>query len=228
MTTPHHVGLMVPINNTTMENELVSYLPAQSTCQTKKIPRGQGMLTRDTIPAYKAQALEIAQQFVGQPIDLLAYGCTAASFLSGPQEDTELSERLAELLGKPVVTTAQSMVKALLANQTHRIALVTPYLDEVNQQLKNYLAQSDIEVVSFDSLRAADVNDLGRITSEEVAAMAHQVMNDDCEAMFIACSQLPTQNILQSLSQSFSRPVFSSIQATAWNARQQLESQCHG
>ena len=63
MTTPHHVGLMVPINNTTMENELVSYLPAQSTCQTKKIPRGQGMLTRDTIPAYKAQALEIAQQF---------------------------------------------------------------------------------------------------------------------------------------------------------------------
>jgi arylmalonate decarboxylase len=69
---------------------------------------------------------------------------------------------------------------------------------------------------------------LGRITSEEVAAMAHQVMNDDCEAMFIACSQLPTQNILQSLSQSFNRPVFSSIQATAWNARQQLESQCHG
>jgi arylmalonate decarboxylase len=172
--------------------------------------------------------LEIAQQFVGQPIDLLAYGCTAASFLSGPQEDAELSDRLAALLGKPVVTTAQSMVKALLANQTHRIALVTPYLDEVNQQLKNYLAQSDIEVVSFDSLRAADVIALGRITSDEVAAIAHQVMNDDCQAMFIACSQLPTQNILQSLSQSFGRPVFSSIQATAWNARQQLESQRHG
>lgn len=118
MTSSHHVGLMVPINNTTMEKELLSYLPEQSQCQTKKIPRGQGMLTRDTIPAYKAQALEIAKQFVGQPIDLLAYGCTAASFLSGPQEDAELSEQLSALLSKPVVTTAQSMIKVLQASSS--------------------------------------------------------------------------------------------------------------
>ena len=72
--TSHCVGLMVPINNTTMEKELPGWLPAGSRCETRKIPRGQGMLTRDTIPAYKAQAMEVAKQLIDAPIEVLAYG----------------------------------------------------------------------------------------------------------------------------------------------------------
>ncbi|MEN9330759.1 MAG: hypothetical protein RLZZ484_1947 [Pseudomonadota bacterium] len=221
----HCVGLMVPINNTTMENELPGWLPAGARCETRKIPRGKGLLTRETIPAYKAQALEVAKQFIGAPIEVLAYGCTAASFLSGPQEDAALSEQLSQTLGKPVVTTARAMVQSLQALKAHKIALVTPYLDEVNAQLKQYLAKSDIHVSAFDSLRAADVTMLGQITSKQVADMARQVMRDECEAMFIACSQLPTQDILTTLSQEFGRPVSSSIQATAWRASQLLHTE---
>jgi maleate cis-trans isomerase len=221
----HHVGLMVPINNTTMEKELLAWLPAGSRCDTRKIPRGQGLLTRETIPAYKAQALEIAKQFIDQPIELLAYGCTAASFLSGPEEDAALGDQLSRILGKPVVTTARAMVLALQAQRARRIALVTPYLDEVNQQLHRYLGQSGIEVSAFDTLRAADVHALGRITSAQVATMARQVMRADCDAMFIACSQLPTVDILAPLSREFGCPVLSSIQATAWRARQLLEKE---
>jgi arylmalonate decarboxylase len=216
---------MVPINNTTMAKELPGWLPAGAHCETRKIPRGKGLLTRETIPAYKAQALEVAKQFIGTPIEVLAYGCTAASFLSGPQEDAALSEQLSQTLGKPVVTTARAMVQSLQSLKAHKIALVTPYLDEVNEQLKHYLAKSDIHVSAFDSLRAADVTILGQITSKQVADMARRVMRDECEAMFIACSQLPTQDILTTLSQEFGRPVSSSIQATAWRASQLLHSE---
>jgi arylmalonate decarboxylase len=66
---------------------------------------------------------------------------------------------------------------------------------------------------------------LGQITSKQVADMARQVMRDECEAMFIACSQLPTQDILTTLSQEFGRPVSSSIQATAWRASQLLHTE---
>lgn len=221
----HCVGLMVPINNTTMAKELPGWLPAGAHCETRKIPRGKGLLTRETIPAYKAQALEVAKQFIGTPIEVLAYGCTAASFLSGPQEDAALSEQLSQTLGKPVVTTARAMVQSLQSLKAHKIALVTPYLDEVNEQLKHYLAKSDIHVSAFDSLRAADVTMLAQITSKQVADMARRVMRDECEAMFIACSQLPTQDILTTLSQEFGRPVSSSIQATAWRASQLLHSE---
>jgi maleate cis-trans isomerase len=223
MNNPPHIALMVPINNTTMATELVGWLPSGTDCQTLKIPRGQGLLTRETIPAYKAQALALAQTLVGQPIQALAYGCTAASFLSGAQGDAELCAELTQLIGKPVVTTASAMVKALQAQGAQRIGLVTPYHDEVNDQLKRFLADGGIDVASFDSLRAPNVDALGRITSTEVAQMARHVMTDGCDAMFIACSQLPTFDILQGLSAEFGRPVLSSIQATA----QQLRATLH-
>jgi len=219
---PIHIGLMVPINNTTMQPELLQWLPAGSQCTQHKIPRGKGLLTRETIPAYKQQALELAKAFVNAPIDILAYGCTAASFLSGPQADAELADALAQTVGKSVVTTAQSMVLALQAQGLRRIALVTPYQDEVNDQLKSYLHQSDIEVAAFDSLRAPNVDALGLITAEQVASMARTVMTEDAQAMFIACSQLPTRTILESLSLEFGRPVLSSIQATAWRIQHTL------
>lgn len=218
------LALMVPINNTTMARELCAWLPEVSNCTTLKIPRGKGLLTADTIPAYQQGAYELAQQLAGKPLDVLAYGCTAASFLAGPAMDREMQLRLANSLNLPVVTTAQSMVKELQGLGICRVALVTPYQDEVNDRLKRYLSEEGIEVRAFDSLRAPDVDALGRITAQEVAAMAKQVMTDECEAMFIACSQLPTFDILDSLSQQFQRPVLSSIQATAAQARRVFSS----
>ncbi len=222
MTNPWHVALMVPINNTTMEGELRAGLPSDTRVTTLKIPRGQGLLTPETIPAYKKQALELAATLAGQPIDMLAYGCTAASFLSGPVGDAELARELAQVVGKPVITTAQAMVLALQAAQAHKIALVTPYQDLVNDQLKKFLTASGMEVAAFNSLYAANVDELGKITSAEVAHMARATMHADCDALFIACSQLPTFDILGGLRAEFARPVLSSIQATAWRVRQVL------
>ena len=108
-----NVGLMVPINNTTFEGELLAWLPAGSTCTTLRIPRGKGLLTPETLPAYKAQALELAARFATMDIDVVAYGCTAAGFISGPAGDAQLARELATVTGKPVVTTARSMVLAL-------------------------------------------------------------------------------------------------------------------
>jgi maleate cis-trans isomerase len=220
--TQRALALMVPINNTTMEKELCAWLPEVGACTTLKIPRGKGLLTADTIPAYQQGAFELAQQLAGQALDVLAYGCTAASFLAGPASDRDMQQRLSDSLGLPVVTTAQSMVKELQRLGVQRVALVTPYHDEVNDKLKLFLADEGMEVRAFDTLRAPDVDALGRITADEVAAMARQVMTDDCEAMFIACSQLPTFSILDELSHQFQRPVLSSIQATAAQARQQF------
>ena len=54
--------LMVPSNNTTMEGELLAWLPAGSTVTTAKIPRGPGLLTQETIPAYRDNAISLARQ----------------------------------------------------------------------------------------------------------------------------------------------------------------------
>jgi maleate cis-trans isomerase len=225
MTTALKVGLMVPMNNTTMEPEMLAWLPAGSTCTTLRIPRGKGLLTAESIPEYKAQALSLARQFAAMELDVVAYGCTAASFISGPEGDALLARELAGITGKPVVTTAQAMVIALREENAKDIALVTPYTDLVNKQLKAYLADSGIRVQRFNSFYAADVEELGRIPADAVARLAGETMDDECEAMFIACSQLPTYEILDGLRSRFGRPVWSSVQATAWQVTRAVRLQ---
>ena len=214
-----HVGLMVPSNNTTMERELTAWLPAGSTCATQRIPRGKGMLTRETLPEYMAQALKLAEAFDDPKVDVVAYGCTAAGFISGPSGDKALQNSLTNITGKSVVTTARSMVVALQEIGATKIALVTPYLDTVNTQLKAFLADGGITVKRFNSFYVQNVDELGRIEAHQVAKLARETMADDCEAMFIGCSQLPTAEILGDLAREFGRPAFSSIQVTARRAQ---------
>jgi maleate cis-trans isomerase len=213
------VGLMVPANNTTMQVELPKWLPAGSQVTTVKIPRGPGMLTKDVIPAYRDSAIALARQhFAGGGFDLIAYGCTAAGFLSGPAGDAELSAMLTEATGLPVVTIARAMVRVLQHEKVKHIAVVTPYLDAVNVQLEAFLNDGGIEVVRLDSFRAPDTATLGRITAPQVRELARATMGPDCDGMFIGCSQLPTYAILDVLRAEFGRPTWSSISATAWDA----------
>jgi maleate cis-trans isomerase len=211
---------MVPINNTTMETEMLGWLPAGSTCTTLRIPRGKGLLTPESLPAYKAAAVQLGTAFADTVPDVIAYGCTAAGFILGPQGDADIARDLARVGRAPVVTTARSMVDALQEVGARRIALLTPYQDDVNVRICDFLASGDIAVSHVESFYAADVDALGRITSAEVDQRARAMMDVECDALFIACSQLPTLDILESLQRDFGKPVLSSIQVTARYAMQ--------
>jgi len=144
---PLKVGLMVPSNNTTMETELGAWLPPGSAVTTVKIPRGQGLLSKEAIPAYRDSAIALAREhFSDAGLDLIAYGCTAAGFILGPAGDAEFSAMLTEATGLPVVTTARAMVSALQQDEAKRVAVVTPYQDAVNTRLAAFLAS--VAVVS--------------------------------------------------------------------------------
>ena len=215
------LGLMVPANNTTMEPELLAWM-ADTQCTTLRIPRGQGLLGPAEIPAYVAQALELARGYDRNQTDIVAYGCTAAGFIGGPARDAEIQASLATITGKPVVTTASAMIAVLRHIGAQHIAVVTPYLDLVNERLRAYLEQSGITVVKLASFKAATTEELAKITPQQIAALARETMTSDADAMFIACSQLPTKNIMDGLEREFGKPVWSSIKATAWHAERVL------
>lgn len=150
---PPNLGLMVPANNTTMEPELRAWL-AGAPCRTLRIPRGKGLLGPAEISAYVEQALELAKAYDPAQTDIVAYGCTAAGFIGGPALDAEIQQKLALITGRPVVTTASAMVAVLRDIGVQRVAVVTPYLDLVNERLRAYLEQSGITVTRLASFKA--------------------------------------------------------------------------
>jgi len=159
MSTPIRIGLMVPENNTTMEHEIRAWLPPGSSVDLVRIPRGEAMLNAQTLPAYRNEAVKLARRFARDDIDAVAYGCTAAGFISGPTGDAALARDLAATTGKPVVTTARSMVVALRDQaKASSIALVTPYGEAVNRQLMVFLTDANIAVKRTLTLDAKDTN----------------------------------------------------------------------
>jgi maleate cis-trans isomerase len=224
---PLRVGLLVPENNTTMQVELPGWLPDASTVQRVGISRSPGLLTLADLDPYVDQAMHLAEAFDGTA-DVTVYGCTAAGILAGPARDAAIAQRLERVSAAPAVTTAGSMIAWLRAHDARRIALVTPYSDSVNEDLARFLGDASISVHCLSTFRAAGVAELGRITAGQVEARAVELMEGagaGCDALFIGCSQLPTQSILDGLRERFGCPVSSSIHATGWQVMQRMQAQ---
>jgi maleate isomerase len=91
--------------------------------------------------------------------------------------------------------------------------------------LRSYLESSGIKVETLNSFYCRTTAELGRITEEQVLDLALRTVTPQSECLFIACSQLPTLNVVAKLRAQFDIPVWSSIQATAWAGAKALSAQ---
>ncbi len=217
--------LVVPENNTTMQLEIAALCPALAPLSIARVKRPARTLLLEDLPFYGESTLEAISPYAGRKFDLVIYGCTAAGFLGGPQGNAQMVERLRERTGAPVVSTAGAMIEALRSDSVSSATVVTPYLAPVNDGLRHYLESSSIEVETLDSFYCKNTAELGQITEEQVLDLARRTLTPESEALFIACSQLPTLNTVATLRSELDIPVWSSIQATAWAGANALKAQ---
>jgi maleate cis-trans isomerase len=215
--------LVIPANNTTFEPELAQLCPGVQIL-TARVKRPARSLTVDDLPDYRVSTLDAIEPFLKRKIDLVIYGCTAAGFLAGPEGNSAMVERLAARTGVETISTASAMITTLAHDSVTNTAVVTPYLAAVNDGLRRYLAAYGISVEVLSSFECATTEALGRITQADVLARSRATVTAGSKALFIACSQLPTANIVDDLRAELKMPVWSSIVATGWLANQKLRS----
>jgi maleate cis-trans isomerase len=181
-----------------------------------RVKRPARTLMREDLPAYAEATLAAVEPFLGSRPDVLFYGCTAAGFLAGPDGNAAMVDKLRAKTDAMVVSTAGAMVQALRSAGASSTAVVTPYLDPVNEGLRSYLEVSAITVETLNSFHCKTTDELGRITPQQVFALALSTVTPRSKALFIACSQLPTIGIIAALRARLGIPVWSSVGATAW------------
>lgn len=208
--------LVVPANNTTMEQEVRAYCPEISDWKVARIPRPPRPLTPEDLPMYRESTLAVVEPYAREGADVVMYGCTSAGFLAGPNGDTEAVDSLSRLVGAPVVSTAVAMGAALRSSGLERVDLVSPYIDWKNQMLVSFLAAAGVTVAGCSSFSAKNPEELGKITSDMVLARCLEVARPDSPGMFIACVQLPTIDVLPILTERLRRPAWSAVRAAAW------------
>jgi maleate cis-trans isomerase len=215
------VMIVLPENNTTIGPEICALCPALAPLAVARVKRPPRTLLLEDLPAYAEATLEAIAPFANEPFsndpwDLVIYGCTAAGFLGGPDSNARMVERLRERTGAVVVSTAGAMVDVLHTDGVTETAVVTPYLQPVNDGLRRYLGDSGIKVEILNSFFCKTTAELGAINEDQVLELARQTVTSSSQSLFVACSQLPTLHAIPQLRRDFPIPVWSSIQATAW------------
>jgi maleate cis-trans isomerase len=216
MPRPIKALIVVPENNTTMEPEISALCPALAPITVARVKRPARTLLLEDLPAYAEATLDAIAPFAAEPWDLVIYGCTAVGFLGGPSGNARMVERLRERIRATVVSTAGAIIDALRSAGVSETAVVTPYLQPVNDGLRGYLESSGIRVETLNSFFCKTTAELGAITEHQVLELARGTVTPRSKSLFVACSQLPTLNAVARLRAELGIPVWSSIQATAW------------
>jgi len=214
--------LVIPASNTTMEPEIAALCPQLARILVARVRRGMRTLTAEEIAGYGEATLDAVAPFRSERPDIVVHGCTAGGFLAGPAGNRRIVTDLEHATGAPVVSTADAMVDALRHDNVRSTAIVTPYLPAVNNGLRRYLQAAGIGVERLESFLCETTDVLCAITEVEVLNKALATVAPQAEALFIACSQLPTLNIIVPLRERLRLPVWSSIRATAWAVGQRL------
>lgn len=210
--------LVLPAANTTMADEIAALCPWLGALSVARVPSPPQGIAKD-LPGYRANTLQSVRPFLAERPNLIIFGCTAAGFYGGPEGNAETVGALRDLTQADVVSTSDAMVDVLRHEKASRVAVVTPYAQDINEQLTAYVQGAGLTVTNLDSFLCATSAELLAITEEQVLEKSLATDLSGADALFIACSQMPTLHIMPVLRETLGLPVWSSISATAWAAR---------
>ncbi len=208
------IGLIVPSLNVTIEPEFNAYAPTGVSVHATRLflPRGDKehliQMSEDTEAA--CDLLATAR------VNVIAYACTTGSLIEGLPWEKSLAKRMESRIRVPAVTTASAVIDALNKLHISKVAVGTPYIEEVNMAEKKFLEENGIEVTRISGLGHLEGEALHKEPPETAFKLAMKVDSGNAEGIFLSCTDLKTFPILGSIEKSLGKPVVSSNSATLW------------
>jgi maleate isomerase len=99
-----------------------------------------------------------------------------------------------------------------------RIALLTPYIEEVNQRFRAYIEARGLEVPVMGSFNQENDHDVARISTASIRdAMIELGREPAVDGIFVSCTSLRVADIAEDVEQAIGKPVTSSNLALAWH-----------
>lgn len=219
------VGLVVPSSNVTVETELPALLNRHSSASFSFHSSRMRMarVSPEHLAAMNAQRERCVVELGDAQTDVGLYACLVALMAAGPGEHQRVEGLVAEQLAAGgsqtrVRSSAGALVEALRAVAARRIALVTPYMRPLAEQVVAYLEAEGFEVHDWVALEVADNRAVGCIPGERVMAAARSLELTDVDALVLsACVQMPSLDLIEAAEQEFGIPVLSAATAGAFS-----------
>jgi maleate isomerase len=209
-------GLIALQSDETIEGDLRRLLPDDAEFMVSRVPSG-AEVTSESLAAMETHLAQSAALFPeGLQFDAIGYGCTSGTAQIGAQA---VATRIRAVAQTAAVTQPLSaVITACRHLQVTRLALLSPYVAEVSQRLRDALAAEGIETPVFGSFEVAEEATVVRISAGSIERAAHALMQDaDVDALFLSCTNLRVVDLIDRLETALDKPVLSSNQVLAWH-----------
>ena len=212
------IGLLVLAGDQTIEIEFRRILERAGVALYHSRLFADTQITPETLARMESRLAGAADLILpGVDLDVVAYGCTSGAMVIGEQTVTE---RIREVRpGVAVTTPMTAAFVAFKALGAERIALLTPYVDEINQSMRRHIEAHGYRVTAMGSFNEPDDSKVARITLDSVHEAALRVgAGDDVDTVFVSCTNLRLLDGAPDLESALGKAVTSSNHALAWHS----------
>jgi maleate isomerase len=209
------IGLIVPSNNTVILPEFYSALPDGVTAYETRM-RVEGELTPEILRKMVGDAEAAADLLRQTQVDFICYCCMASTIVKGWVWERDLLARFASKARKGVTSANCALRDALTALGAKRVALVTPYPDDLNALLPAFFSAGGFEVTAVAGTPVRDVAAVREIPPDQVFRTARSLAVEDVDAVCLLATDMHTFPIIEKLERDRGRPVLTSNQALLW------------
>lgn len=212
------IGLVVLSSDQTIEHEyrLLMDLPGVAVYQSRIA--NDNTISQASLRAMESRITEAADLLLpGMPIHVIGYGCTSASMLIGEERVLGLLKAVRPEARCTTPITAARSAFAQLGMQS--IALLTPYTDDINEQIRRYIEGHDIRVPVMGSFNVDDDRKACRIQPRAIRDAAIELgRHQQVDGVFVSCTALRVAEVIQDIENTLNKPATASNHAMAWHS----------
>ncbi|ANT59175.1 Asp/Glu racemase [Salipiger sp. CCB-MM3] len=223
------VGLIVLQSDETIETDFRQLIPTELELLVSRIPSG-AEVTPDTLAAMEGYMTASAALFPqGADLAAVGYGCTSGTAQIGA---AQVAARIRKAIDVPQVTEPVSaLIAACRSLGVRRLAMLSPYLPEVSERLREVLAAAEIDTPVFGSFEIEEEARVVRISASSIveagAALIAQAP-EPVDALFLSCTNLRALPAIDALEAATGLPVLASNSVLAWHLARLAGQQARG
>ncbi|MBX2835317.1 MAG: hypothetical protein KTR35_00600 [Gammaproteobacteria bacterium] len=213
----YRIGLVTLSNDYVTERDFINMRPNDDVSIYVSRLLNTPQCTVETLQEMESKITEATSLLVPEGrLDVVAYSCTSGTAVMGFEKIESLIQR-----ARPNIVCVTPLTSSLAAMDLFgikRIAVLTPYIDEVNTRIANYLQARDKTICAFTSFKLAHNEDMARLTAESIFQGALEADREDAEALFISCTAIRAVDVIDRIEQKIAKPVITAVQAMFWQS----------
>jgi maleate isomerase len=208
------VGLIVPSSNTVVEMDFLRHLPPDGTLHTARMFLDEITAEAERIMVSEHVPRAVADIATVQP-DVVAFACTSAGAVLGADGEARLIQDIASTTGAAVVSTNDAVGTCIARHNPRSVAVITPYVDELNEHIQAGLERRGIQVTGIAGLGLTENPAIAAVSPAQIVEFAETVLAGlECDLLFVSCTNFRGIEARNALTARFGVPVVTSNQAT--------------